>query len=135
MAQLLVVVHHEDIPVGKNHFFRRRIPPLKVEDDMELGAHIQLAVYLDGALVFVHNVFRDGHAEAGTLHLAHAGVVLAHKGFKDLLLELLCHPHAVILYPEMGADVAFAPRGILLGDGHGDVSALRRKFEGVGEQV
>ena len=102
---------------------------------MEGAALVLLAGDGDGALHLVHNIFGDGHSQAGALGALHPGAVLPGEGLKDLLLEFLRHADARVPHDKVGADVAGPQGGVLLGHGHGDAAPLGGEFQGVGEQV
>ena len=102
---------------------------------MELAALAQLAFHLDGAAHGVHNVFRDGHAQAGALGPADPGAVLPDEGLEDLGLELRGHADAVVLDHDVGPDVALSLGRFLLVEGDLDESAVGGEFQGVAQDV
>ena len=95
---------------------------------MELGSLVQLAVNLDLSLHGVHNVLGDGHAQAAALDPVNPLVVLSGKGFKNPFLELRRHADAVVLHQEVGAHKFLSLWGILLIQGHGNLTAVRGEF-------
>ena len=66
--------------------------------DLKAGALAGGTLHADGAAHQVHDVFGDGHAKAGALHLVGAGALFAGKGVKKGLLVGLAHANAVILH-------------------------------------
>ena len=62
----------------------------------KLGANTDLALHFHGAAHQLNQFFHNAHSNAAALHLADGGSAFPFKGFKDMLLELLRHPDAVI---------------------------------------
>ena len=104
------------------------------ERHLEAAAPAGLALHGDPAAHQVDDVFRDGHAQAGALHLVGGGAFRPGEGVEDMGQEFLGHAIAAV-----GDDDA--ERGVLcidagkLGDVKADRAAVGRVFHGVGQQI
>ena len=63
----------------------------------DLRSHPRLALYLYRTVHHIHNIFRDGHSQAGSLNFADGGGCFPLKGFKNAFYKLLAHADAGIL--------------------------------------
>lgn len=89
---------------------------------------------LDGAAHHIHDVLGDGHAQTGTLDLAHGGASLPLKGIEDLLRKLRAHADAVVLDPDLIL-LPVLPGPRQLSEPDGDRSACRGELDGVGQKI
>ena len=82
----------------------------------------------------MHDVSRDGHAEAGALHLGRAVIVRTAERIKHDLLKFRRHTDAIVfdrelIAAELGKPIRFLP------DGEDDVTAIRSVLDGVTHEV
>ncbi|GFI64775.1 hypothetical protein IMSAG185_00365 [Lachnospiraceae bacterium] len=130
-AQILVIIHHQHSPGRKYHILLPDLRSLQIQCNMELAPLSGLALQFYRSLHGLYNGLCDGHAQSGSLGLAHLGRVLPGEGLKDLLLEFFGHTDSVILYPEMTPDIILSQRRWLLLQVDIDLPALRGKLYGV----
>ncbi len=136
MAEGFVVVHHQHLPGGQDHLLAAVRGDLQVQGHLEAAALARLAGNGDAALHLVHDVFGDGHAQAGALDVLDPGVVLPREGIEDLFLELLGHADAGVLAPRKWVRTQFSP----CSEGSWEMvmamaPAFRGELQGVGEQI
>ena len=134
-AQILIIVDHENPPRRKHHVGLLCIRLLQIERDMEFTALARRTLQVDRSLHRLHDGFRDRHAKAGSLDLVDLRFLFPGKCIKNLFLELFCHADAVVLHAEMAPHIIFSHRRLLLRQKDLDHTALRRKFQRVGQQV
>ena len=111
LAQLLVVVHHQHVPIRQDHVGLFHCGLFQIQRHMKFGA---LALERNGSAHGVHNKFGNGHPQARTLRALNPAAVLPGEGVKDLLLELLRHADAAVLHLQVRLDEILSPGRRLL---------------------
>ncbi len=106
------------------------LPP----ERMLSSVSVRLWPDLDGAAHHIHDVLGDGHAQTGTLDLAHGGASLPLKGIEDPLRKLRAHADAIVLDPDLILLPAL-PGPRQLSEPDGDRSACRGELDGVGQKI
>ena len=98
------------------------------------GANTDPALHFHGAAHQPDQLFHDAHSNAAAFHLADGGRTFPFKGFKNVLLELLRHPDAVV----GNRDHHIAPAlffAVLLRNIAADRAAGSRVFDRVADEV
>ena len=134
-AQGFIVIHDQHIPARQHHVPFLDSGNLQIQRHIEFCALARFAFHRNCAVHGVHNIFCDGHPQAGTLRLVDSGAVFPHKGFKDFILKFRSHADAVVFDLQKHPHIGFSlGRGTFV-KGNQNRAALRSKFHGVGKQV
>ena len=84
---------------------------------------------MDRTAHHIHNVFCDGHSQAGACHLAQTVILCPLKRIEDTFYKVRFHSDAVVFHLEYNIDHPVIPLFFLEPDR--DLSALRRVFHSV----
>ncbi len=94
-----------------------------------------LAVDFNGASHGIHNIFGNGHPQAGPFRLLHPGIIFPDIGLIYFIYEFLGHADACIPYGNMGPDICRAPGGFLLVQGYVNGTFLRGELHCIGQEI
>ena len=114
--------------------FHNGVGQLAVQHHHKFRAFSFLAPDADGSAHHIQDVLGDGHAQAGSLDSADGCRLLSGKGFENMLLELLGHADAVVLYAKFKGGVSAEGAG-LFQHPDADGSAYRGKFDGIAGNI
>ena len=104
------------------------------EGDLEPAASVRFTFHGDLPAHQVNDVFRDGHAQTGALHLVGGGAFRTGEGVENVGQEFRCHAAAVV--GDNDADGGLTGDGAgKLGDVKADRAAVGRVFYRVGQQI
>ncbi len=104
------------------------------EGDRKFGPNARFACYGNGTVHHIHNIFRDGHAEAGSLDFADGAVSFPLEGLKNMRYELRAHTDAAVFDGKFVVAVTVRSARFFC-DPHADMTAGSRIFYGIAEQI
>ena len=130
-----IVVHHQHLQGAGVDFpaADALLAVAQAHDDREFRADALFRFDLDAAVHHLHDVLRDGHAEAGAAVLALAAAVLLGEGVEDFGDEGRVHADARVLDAEFHRGLLAEDRRAL--HRQGDLAGGVGKLDGVGEDV
>ena len=106
----------------------------KAQRNREFRALPRLTLDRNTAAHHIDQIFRNRHAETGSLNFAHGRGLLARKLLEDMLLKRRAHADAGIT--DMKFIIHTSMRcGLLLNDAQGDHAAYRGELDGIGQDV